>query len=109
MMRYELWLGLRYLLARRRERFVSIIAVLSIGGGALGVAALLVGLAVMSGFDYDLKDKLVGANAHVIIEAESGIRDVEPLMRQVAATEHVVGVSPFVDGQEIARPRRRGF
>ncbi len=108
-MRYELWLGVRYLLARRRERFVSIIAVLSIGGVALGVMALLVVLAVMSGFDYDLKDKLVGANAHVIIEAESGIRDVEPLMRRVAATEHVVGVSPFVTGQAIVRLPDRAF
>ena len=66
-MSYELWLGLRYLLSPRKERFVSLIAVLSIGGIALGVMALLVVLAVMSGFDHDLKDKLIGTNAHLII------------------------------------------
>ena len=108
-MRYELWLSLRYLLARRRERFVSIIALLSIGGVALGVTALLVVLSVMSGFDRDLKEKLVGANAHVMIESVQGIRDVEPLLRTVAAMESVVGVSPFVTGQAIVRLPDRAF
>ncbi|MBI3312192.1 MAG: ABC transporter permease, partial [Candidatus Omnitrophica bacterium] len=108
-MRYELWLSLRYLLARRRERFVSIIALLSIGGVALGVTALLVVLSVMSGFDRDLKEKLVGANAHVLIESVQGIHDVEPLLRTVAATESVVGVSPFVTGQAIVRLPDRAF
>jgi len=108
-MRYELWLSLRYLLARRRERFVSVIALLSIGGVALGVMALLVVLAVMSGFDYDLKEKLVGANAHLTVEAEVGIQDLEPVMRTIAGTEHVVGVSPFVEGQAIVRMPDRAF
>ena len=108
-MRYELWLGLRYLLARRRERFVSVITVLSIGGVALGVMALLLVLAVMSGFDYDLKDRLIGTNAHVIVESAQGIRDVEGLLSRIAATEHVVGVSPFVAGQAIVRLPDRAF
>lgn len=108
-MSYELWLSIRYLLARRRERFVSVIAVLSIGGVALGVMALLVVLSVMSGFDHDLKDKLVGANAHLTVESAVGVRDVEPLIRRIAATEHVEGVSPFVLGQAIVRLPDRAF
>ena len=68
-MSYELWLGVRYLVRRRRERFVSVIALLSIGGVALGVMAMLVVLAVMSGFDHDLKEKLVATNAHLTLEA----------------------------------------
>jgi lipoprotein-releasing system permease protein len=102
-MRYELWLGLRYLLSPRKERFVSLIAVLSIGGIALGVMALLVVLAVMSGFDHDLKDKLIGTNAHLIVATEEGLSAYDPLMRQVAATDHVVGVAPYVLGQAIVR------
>ena len=66
-MRYELWLGLRYLVAKRREQFISVIAALSIGGVALGVAALIVVLAVMSGFDRDITEKLIGTNAHSIL------------------------------------------
>ncbi|MDP3723104.1 MAG: ABC transporter permease, partial [Candidatus Omnitrophota bacterium] len=108
-MRYELWLALRYLFAKRRERFISIIATLSIGGVALGVAALLVVLAVMSGFDHDIKDKLVGTHAHLIVEAPEGIRETEPLLRQLSAMDHVVGVSPFVAGQAILRLPDRAF
>lgn len=108
-MRYELWLGWRYLFARRRERFVSVIAALSIGGVALGVAALLVVLAVMSGFDHDIKDKLVGTNAHLIVESPQGIRQSEELLRALGAMEHVAGVSPFVSGQAILRLPDRAF
>ena len=104
-MRYELWLSLRYLLAKRRGWFVSLIAVLSIIGVALGVATLIIVLSVMSGFDADITDKLVGANAHLIVGTEQGLSEdqVEPLMRQIAATDHVVGVSPFLIGQAILR------
>src|SRR3989338_4691188 len=108
-MRYELWLGLRYLLSPRKERFVSLIAVLSIGGIALGVTALLVVLAVMSGFDHDLKDKLIGTNAHLIIAREEGLSAYDSLMRQVAATDHVVGVAPFIMGQAILRGSDRAL
>ncbi len=108
-MAYELWLSWRYLLAKRRERFISVIAVLSIGGVAIGVMALLLVLSVMSGFDYELKEKLVGTNAHITIEAEHGIRDADVMMRTVAATAHVEGVSPFVTGQAIIRLPDRAF
>ena len=108
-MRYELWLGWRYLFAKRRERFISVIATLSIGGVALGVAALLVVLAVMSGFDHDMKDKLVGTNAHLILDAPDGVHDAETLMRRLSVMEHVVGVSPFVSGQAILRMPDRAF
>ena len=80
-MRYEFWLGLRYLFAKRRERFISIIAAVSIGGVALGVAALIVVLAVMTGFDHDIKEKLVGTNADLIVDRPEGVRDIEELIR----------------------------
>ena len=108
-MRYELWLGLRYLFAKRRERFISVIAVVSIAGVTLGVAALLIVLAVMSGFDRDIKEKLIGTNAHLIVDAPQGVRDIEGLMRALSATEHVVGVSPFISGQAIVRLPDRAF
>ena len=108
-MRYEVWLGLRYLFAKRRERFISIIAVLSIGGVALGVAALLTVLAVMSGFDHDITEKLIGTNAHLIVDAPQGLTDAPELMRRLSAAEHVVGVSPFVSGQAILRLPDQAF
>lgn len=108
-MRYELWLAMRYLFAKRRERFISIIAVVSIGGVALGVAALLVVLAVMSGFDHDIKDKLVGTNAHLVVDAPEGIREIQEPMRQLSSLPHVVGVSPFISGQAILRLPERAL
>ena len=108
-MRYELWLGLRYLFAKRHERFISLIAALSIGGVALGVAVLLIVIAVMSGFDHDIKGKLVGTNAHLIVDAPDGIHESEALLRQLSAMEHVVGVSPFVSGQAILQLPSQAF
>jgi lipoprotein-releasing system permease protein len=108
-MRYEFWLGLRYLFAKRRERFISIIAVLSIGGVALGVAALITVLSVMSGFDHDITDKLVSINAHLVVDAPEGVRNADELMQQLSAMEHVVGVAPFVAGQVILRLPNQAF
>ncbi|MBI4340888.1 MAG: FtsX-like permease family protein [Candidatus Omnitrophica bacterium] len=108
-MRYELWLGIRYLFTKRRERFISAIAALSIGGVTLGVAALLVVLAVMSGFDHDITEKLINTNSQLIIDTPSGVTDRDELMRQLSALEHIVGVSPFVTGQAIVRLPDRAF
>ena len=69
-MRYELFISLRYLVAKHRERFISAISLISILGIAVGVMALIVVIAVMSGFDVNLRDKIVGTNAHVLIEKE---------------------------------------
>ncbi len=108
-MRYEFWLGVRYLFAKRRERFISIIAALSIGGVAIGVAVLLVALAVMSGLHEGLKDKFVGINAHVIVQAEAGIQEPETVIQDLQKLEHVIGAAPFVAGQAILRQPNRAF
>ena len=108
-MRVEHWLGVRYLFAKRREKFISIIAVLSIGGVTLGVAALLVVLSVMSGFDHDITEKLINMNAHLTVDAPDGLTDQQELMRILSAQEHVVGVSPFIAGQAILRLPDRAF
>ncbi len=108
-MRYEFWLGCRYLFAKRRERFISAIAVLSIGGVTLGVAALLVVLAVMSGFDHDITDKLINTNAQIIIDTPTGVADFEQVIQTVSSIEHVVGATPFVTGQAVVRLSDRAF
>jgi lipoprotein-releasing system permease protein len=108
-MRYELWLGIRYLFAKRREKFISIIAFLSIGGVTLGVAALIVVLAVMTGFDREITEKLVGTNAHVVVDAPAGIRDVEQVIARIRPFAHVTGVSPYVAGQAILRLPDQAF
>ncbi|MBU1007384.1 MAG: lipoprotein-releasing ABC transporter permease subunit [Candidatus Omnitrophica bacterium] len=104
-MRYELWISFRYLISKRRERFISIISFISIAGVAVGVMALIVVLAVMSGFDNDLRDKIVGTNSHVIIEKEGGIADYEALAEKVSALPHVIAAAPFVNGQALIKQK----
>jgi len=104
-MRYEFWISFRYLVSRRRERFISIISFISIMGVAVGVTALIVVLAVMSGFDNDLREKIVGMNSHIIIEKEGGIADYNELADTINQMPHVIASSPFVSGQALIRQK----
>ncbi len=96
----ELWVALRYLRGRRRERFISLITWISVGGVAVGVTALIVVLSVMTGFERDLRDKILGTNAHVVVYPMGGtLTDYRRVTRKVRAVEGVVAATPFVSGQ----------
>src|SRR2546421_5992857 len=95
---FELLLALRYL--RPKRTFVSVITLISVLGVMLGVAVLIVVLSVMTGFDHQLRDKILGFNAHLrIVQGRSPMRDYQRVMRQVQAKNHVKAVAPFVLGQ----------
>src|SRR5579871_873431 len=98
---FERMVAGRYLRARKGERFVSIIAIFSLIGIALGVATLIVVTSVMSGFQTELVSRILGANGHVGIEAYAGqkIDDYAPLVDQLRATPGIVSVLLLVDGQ----------
>ena len=84
--RFEYLIGIRYLRARRRERFVSLIALISLVGVALGTFALTVVLSVMSGFQEDLRDRLLAFNPQITLEktgASTG--DYADLSRRIAS------------------------
>ena len=104
-MRYELWISFRYLVSKRREKFISIVSFISIMGVALGVAALIVVIAVMSGFDHDLREKIVGTNSHIVIEKDGGIEDYNALIDEVNSMPHVIASSPFINGQALIRQK----
>ena len=100
-MGYERFVGMRYLMAKKRSSVVSIITLISISGVALGVTALIVVLSVMGGFKKDLTQKILGTKAHVVIHMadDSPIKDYDALTRKVTAFAHVVGASPYVEGE----------
>ena len=99
-MRYELFIGLRYLRARRRETFISLITVISVLGVMIGVMTLNVVMAVMTGFEETLRDRLLGINAHVaLVKSGDQLRDYERLLDQVRQTKGVVAASPSIYGQ----------
>ena len=95
---FELLLALRYL--RPRRTFVSIITLISIVGVALGVAVLMIVISVMSGFDHDLREQILGFNAHLkIFQNGRPMENYSPVMELVASNKNVRGVAPFVLGQ----------
>jgi lipoprotein-releasing system permease protein len=99
-MKYELFIGLRYLRARRREGFISLITVISVLGVMIGVMTLNVVMAVMTGFEETLRDRLLGINAHVaLVKSGDQLRDYEKLVEQVRQASGVVAASPSIYGQ----------
>lgn len=104
-MRYELIISLRYLLAKRKEKFISIISLISVFGVAVGVCALIVVIGVMAGFDNDLRDKIVGTNSHLVIEKDGGIDNAQAVIKEIKAIPHVVTASPFLDGQAFIKTK----
>lgn len=100
-MGYELFIGLRYLKAKRWPFFVSFITLISIGGVALGVMALIVVLAVMSGFEHDLQSKFLGTDGHLWIlkYGDGGIEDWEAVLEKVRGVKTVEAASPFIFAQ----------
>ncbi len=110
-MRFELFIAVRYLRARRRPAVVGLVTGLSMTGVAAGVAALILALAITNGMRRDLQDRLVGATAHVELmrTAGDGIRDWHSLMTRLAALPHVRAVAPGLYGQVlISRGPRSG-
>ena len=94
----ELFVGLRYLRAKRRTRFVSFITLISLLGIALGVAALIVILSVMNGFEGELRGRLLSMSAHGFVTGQDGVtRDWRQLVAEVEAEEGVAAAAPFVE------------
>jgi len=103
-MPYELFVSLRYLRAKRKQVFVSIITFISMAGILLGVAALIIVLAVMNGFEKELRDKILGINAHIILMEYTGpMQDHERIQREIASVPGVVASTPFIYSQAMLK------
>lgn len=98
---YELFLALRYLKSKRKQTFVSMITLISVGGVALGVMALIIVLSVMSGFENDLRNKILGTNAHIFVLklGGKGLESPEQVLAQIKGVKNVVEASPFTMNQ----------
>jgi lipoprotein-releasing system permease protein len=98
--RYELLVGLRYTRAKRRNHFISFISAISMAGIALGVAALIVVLSVMNGFQKELRTRILGVASHVQISgANNELVDWQAVAKLAAQDPRVVGSAPFVNAQ----------
>jgi lipoprotein-releasing system permease protein len=96
----EYYIALKYLLAKRKQTFISIITIISVAGVTVGVMALIIVLAVMSGFEKELKDRILGATAHVHVTSLNGsIADPFAVAGKVRRIPGVVGASPYIFSQ----------
>jgi lipoprotein-releasing system permease protein len=100
---FEWMLSLRYLRARRQEGFISVNAGFSFLGIMLGVATLIIVMAVMNGFRKELLDKILGLNGHLLIQPlESPLTDWEPVVERLAKIPGVKLAAPIVEGQALS-------
>ena len=100
-MNYEFWIAKRYIWSKRRHPFVGVISTISVLGLCVGVAALIVVLAVMNGFDEELKSRIIGARAHVVIEKDGAFNNAPGLLDKLRQNDLVAGASPYVEGQAL--------
>jgi len=103
-MSFEFFIGGRYLRARQKETFISLITLLSIAGVTVGVMALIVVIAVMTGFESDLKSRILGVESHVVLMRHGGpFTDYRRVSQYVEKTEGVEAVTPFIYSQVMLR------
>src|ERR1700726_2754280 len=100
---FEWLLSGRYLRARRREGFISVIAGFSFLGIMLGVATLIIVMAVMNGFRKELLDKILGLNGHLLVQPlESPLTDWKDVAERISQIQGVILAAPIVEGQALA-------
>ncbi|MBY0277332.1 lipoprotein-releasing ABC transporter permease subunit [Candidatus Binatia bacterium] len=100
MNRWEVMVALRYLRARRKEMFVSLIALIAGGGVAIGVMVLCIVMSVMTGFEEDLRDRILGFNPQIVLLSHGGtVRDYPQVVDTVRQAPGVTAAAPFVYGQ----------
>ncbi len=101
-MMFEWFIGLRYLRAKHRHGFISLISLISVAGITVGVIALIVVLAVYSGFTDGLRDQILGVNSHIIVQRMGGpIKDYELIRERILTTEKVTGATPYIYAQTL--------
>jgi lipoprotein-releasing system permease protein len=107
---FERMVAGRYLRARKGERFVSIIAIFSLVGIALGVATLIVVTSVMTGFQVELVSRILGVNGHITVEAYAGqkLDNYQSLVAQISGIKDVASATPVLDGQALLSTDRGG-
>jgi len=99
-MSFETFFSVRYLKAKRKQGYISIITGISILGIMIGVMALIVVLAVMNGFREDLMKKILGVNSHLLILSyKGGIRDTEAIIKKALEVDGVLSATPFIYSQ----------
>src|SRR5207244_12492825 len=95
---FELHVALRYLLAKRKQAFISVISLISTLGVTVGVMALVIALALMTGLQQELRDRILGSTAHIYVFNTKGIADERAEAEKLRTIPLVVGAAPAIFG-----------
>jgi lipoprotein-releasing system permease protein len=98
---FELFVALRYLLAKRKQAFISVISLISALGVTVGVMAVLIALALMTGLQGELRDRIVGSMAHAYVQKAGGLTDPEAEVKKMLSLPRVIGAAPIVQGKAL--------
>ncbi|MGE3518927.1 MAG: ABC transporter permease, partial [Vicinamibacterales bacterium] len=98
---FELRVALRYLLAKRKQAFISVISAISILGVSVGVMALVIALALMTGLQGELRDRILGSNPHIFAWKRGGVGDYRAEAEALRRVPHVVGAAPAILGKAL--------
>jgi lipoprotein-releasing system permease protein len=98
---FELFIALRYLFARRKQAFISLISLISMIGVTVGVMALIIALALMTGLQGELRDKILSSQAHIYVWKTGGITDYAPEVAKLRQVPGVVGAAPTIFGKAL--------
>ena len=98
---FELHIALRYLLAKRKQAFISVISLISTLGVTVGVMAVIVALAIMTGLQQELRDRIVGSNPHIYVWNRDGITDYHAEIARLRQVPHVLGAAPEILGRAL--------
>src|SRR3977135_3206373 len=103
---FELHVALRYLLAKRKQAFISVISFISTLGVTVGVMALVIALALMTGLQQELRDRILGSNPHIYVGNTDGILDYHAEADRLRGIPRVVGAAPAILGQGLVSASR---
>jgi lipoprotein-releasing system permease protein len=103
---FELHIAWRYLLAKRKQAFISLISMISMIGVAVGVTALVIALALMTGLQGELRDRILGSSAHVYVWKQGGIGDYHAEAARLRGVSGVTGAAPAILGKALLRTAR---
>src|SRR5438876_213942 len=103
---FELHVAVRYLLAKRKQAFISVISLISTLGVTVGVMALVIALALMTGLQGEIRDRIVGANPHIYVWKTSGIDDYHAEATKLRQMPRVVGAAPAILGKALITAAR---
>lgn len=105
-MNFSFWMAFRYLNAKK-DKFLSVINFVAVAGIAIGVCALIIVIGVMSGFDHEMREKIIGGNAHIVVEKEVGLKNAKDLMEKLRVLPDIVGLTPYIHGNVFLESSQR--